>query len=61
MTLATKTVIRLTKLDGTQYDIVLNYDDATDQVIAEAAIQLITRHSLYDGDTLAVITADVEE
>ena len=56
-----KTVIRLTKLDGAIYDIKLNYDDATDQVIVEAAIQLIHRHSLYDGDTLAVITADVEE
>ena len=59
--LATKTVIRLTKLDGTQHDIKLNYDDATTQVIAEAATQLIYRHTLYDGDTLAVITADVEE
>jgi len=59
--MTTKTVIRLTKLDGTQYDITLNYDDATTQVIAEAAIQLIHRHSLYDGDNLAVITTDVED
>jgi hypothetical protein len=59
--MTTKTVIRLTKLDGTQHDIKLNYDDATTQVIAEAAIQLIHRHRLNDGEGVAVITADVEE
>ena len=59
--LVKKTVVRLSSLDGTQHDIVLNYDDATTEVIAQAAIQLLVRHRMSDGDTLAVITAEVEE
>jgi hypothetical protein len=55
-----KTCIRLEHLHGKQYDIVLNYDDATVEVISEAAIQLIQRHRMNDGDTLTIITADVE-
>jgi len=61
MRLVQKTVIRLTKVDGTQHDIVLNYDDACTEVIAQAATQLIHRHTLMDGDGVMVITADVEE
>ena len=59
--LTKKTVIRLTKLDGAIHDIKLNYDDATAEVIGQAAIQLIGRYGLYDGDSVNVITADVED
>jgi len=61
MTLTKKTVIRLEKLDGSIHDIKLNYDDATREVIEQAATQLIGRYGLYDGDSITVITAEVEE
>jgi len=59
--LVRKTVVRLEKPHHGTHDIVLNYDDATVQVIAEAAIQLIQRHYMNDGDTLTIITAEIEE
>jgi hypothetical protein len=59
--LVRKTVVRLEKPHYGIHDITLNYDDATVQVIAEAAIQLIQRHHMNDGDTLTIITAEIEE
>jgi len=51
----TKTVIRLNGVGGELDKIVLDYEDATTEAIAQAAIDLIAScMSLHEGDSITV-------
>ena len=52
------TLISLAKYDGGLHNVTIDDDDATVEAITEAAIQLLLRYSMVEGDRLTVDTIE---